>query len=752
MHPNQRYAHQGMQQPMPPQHQMHGPPQQSAHKLMHHNFLAEFIENCGIVKSGRVEELAGKKLGVDGNKIIDAVNTVMREKEGLATLTQCVPITAYSEIGRLVDVLAKARVTPEYVFSGMSMVFQSKEKDALNSKSRDHNVNLLQLVGLYPSRVGPTYGAICAKAAEELQATMDEDGENYLFLYMKLYPDAKVSRAPYWSWAQLASYLPSRYIDDVYGCYEMLAFRGVDRVITKIDEQAYYYVTKADLTQAISQYAAQCGGISSEELPLVVAATSSHKFLNDPFVLLSPSVAETLARLVRDRSGALQIGGVQGLSLSRLARAVFGIEHCPVLLPTGECQPLSLLFDRKPLKKLMKLHFGSPLPPLFYFLQMAGLLSPGVLSTVATKQIVDMPTVVDSAEFRSVAEYIIPLRTQIVYQLVQSIQNQNQQMEITWVRRYNPITGSGREMPILQPPQIKLDEWDTRNFSAPSGTPFFTDVLALSQLAVPAAVYSNTDQACAAVLLKALDLLGYFTHATQTNSSEVSGPSVYSNALERCLTGSLSEYAVLLIEMLRTKTLHDKPLTVQAPPRSVAALHNPSIFAARLLSIVPIRLHSPWTGPMSAELCGFNGMARSLQRTLRSLTEVIATITLIESHGNPRSFNVDQFQREVQPKLPFSAPLMCTAGLIVQWLMENPTPQITLDYLNKIFPECIDLAADLGSLFYFWYYAGQIITVLFDDDQEAMQTAYTNYCTANLILSKMAVQLLGPHYAFLEVR
>lgn len=725
-----------------PHQQMNSPPPPS-NPVNYVNHWAVFIESSSVILSGNLAELQGKRIGFDGNKLIENINALAKDYERFAPLTNCVPFYSYAEMAKFAETVEKYRLQADIVFNGMGLLINPKDKEL--QRSREHNQTVLTLHGKVNDNAANILrdGGRHARLQEELNSNLDEDGENYIFQYMKLYPDLRVNRAPYWSWAQLASYFAPgvRYLDEVYGCYEMIAFRGVDRLITKIEGDVYHYIRKEDVLAALRNYSGQ--SFSDADLAFVVASLSGNKMLNDPHFPPLESL-QFLTRLQRGPGGQLQ--HPNGQAQLRSQRMAAAIEYCPVLCHDGSCLPLCQLFNKKASKRVLRSIFGSALPPMFYFMQMAGLLTPSVLSTVATKQIVDVAPIVDSAEFRQVAEFIIPLRTQIVYQLVQALPNGlNNQVDIMWVRRYNHA--AGREMPILQPPQIRLDEWSTEQNSTFC---FFSSVLALAQNATSTAVYSTTDSALTAVLLKALDLLGYFTHATQTNSTEVSGPSVYSQALEKCEIPSLSEYAVLLIELIRTKTLTDKPLTTAARQNGMApTTNNPVLFASRLLSIVPIRLASIWTGPLSADLCGFIGMARSLHRTLRSLTEVIATITYFDS-AKHRNFTADEFQKYIQPRLPFGQQLMSLGGVIIQYLLENSISTTTLDKLREVFPDCLNLEEDLSSLFYFWHYAGKIISILYEDDKGGMSTVYNNYHSANLILSHAAVRILGPAFEFLH--
>jgi hypothetical protein len=716
------------------------------------NYFAQFIEQSGLERRASLLELKGQRLGVDGQKILDSITQVMRDNEKLATLTSPIPYCAYDEMSRLYEVLQVNHIHADYVFPGMGWTFPIKDKE--KTKTQDHNATILSLVG---RQVGPHDHVRLSKAAEELQATLDEDAENYIFLYMKMFRGtptaaATVTRAPYWSWAQLASYFNGRtqYISHVYGSHELLGFKGIDTVITRINgnEGTYHSVSKKELLQKLNSVDRR-GNFTEDDLPFLIGATSNHRLLNDPFVQNMPVAEFLTGRSARDGQNQLMFNGqgTTAVQQERAQRVADSIRLCPILLPDGRCIPLCMAHDvnRFSKRRLVDL-FGEPLPAMYYYMQMSGLLSPSILSTVATKKIVDAAPVVDSPEYRSVAEFIIPLRTQIVYQLVQSLHRPHN-IEITWVRRYNREANS-RELPILQPPQIRLDEWNTQPIS--KDAMYFTDVIPYAQSAVSQHIYRTTHQANSAVLLKILDLLGYFTHATQTNSTEVSGPSVYSAALEHCKIPSLSEYAVLLIELIRTKTLTEKHLFYAPKTTSAQALTHVDpciVFASRLLSIVPVRMKTAWRGPICADLCGFTGMARSVQRTLRSLAEVIAVITYVDnSRGQPAPFNVSSYHADVQPNLPFFTPLMSGSGVLIQYIMENRVANMV--HLETVFPDCLSLAQDLSSLFYFWYYAGQMIKVLYDDEPHSMDQTYRMFTNACHVLHGIPVALLGPSYAF----
>jgi hypothetical protein len=328
-----------------------------------------------------------------------------------------------------------------------------------------------------------------------------------------------------------------------------------------------------------------------------------------------------------------------------------------------------------------------------------------------------------------------------VYQVVQSLgANVNFQIvEIMWLRKYN--SNNGREIPILQPPAIKLDDWrmspDFRP-TPPNNQIYFSDVLQFSANAHSEGYYDNIYQFSAAVHLKTLDLLGYFTHSTAPDTHEVSGPSVFSSALHQCDFPSLSEYAVLLIELIRTRTLSDDPLTLQ--PNSPAVHLKPGVyFASRLLTMIPITLSRKWTGPMSAQMSAYTSMVRSLTRTLRTLSEVVAV--LIVSEGKTR-FPAKEL-RNLEWLLPFTYPAEAYTGIIIQTILLCDIKLLTFPHLESLFPEVADIKNSLFSIFFFWWYSVNIIEMLHRDDQVNYERPKQWAMSIHTDMANRAIHLFG---------
>lgn len=700
---------------------------------------------------GNLADLAGKRIGIDGNKLIMNTNQAIAEKEPLATMSTSIPYSIY-EISGFLGFLSNLKLKLEIVFNGIPI---KRDPAAYKDSLREKPKYLLELYGRYDDAVSKLDENRKRGVMSELSASLNEDGEDYLFLLLKMYNSPHTegnqtgsmmtTRAPYWAWAQLASYLSpkQKYLDEVYGCIELLAFEGVESVITDFNFTTgkYSYYKKDQLLDFVQKRAPSLR-FTKQDLPALFAMTSNHKLFNEK---LSSDFGRVDFFSRCKEGGKLMDSGAK--SSRFLARVV---EYCPVLTLKGECVPLSTLFgvEAPPCNEL----FGERLPSIFYFAVYSGLLNPNVLGPIVTGQVVDNTATVDSQEYREVSEMIIPLRAQILHQLVlklDEISGQKRERPITWIRRYNSATG--RQIPLNQPPPITLDEWRTDDANGGGNPLYFQNVAQYAERACPQAHYKTADSAIAAFLLKSLDLLGYFTHSTsQPDQQDVSGASIYSLAMEKCSTPSLSEYAVLLIELIRTKSLTEAPMrTVPGNKSAYSQMYKQEIvFASRLLSIIPFRPNGPWTGPVSTDLAAFNAIARMLQRSLRALTEVIATSMLVSTRGPNCAISATDFVERVHGSLPFSTPLMCGTGMIVLHIMNEYCrgKPLSMAMLRNNFPDCISIEEDISTIFGFWYFAGLIIQKV--NEEEEYRGALEMFNLANMILAP-AAYMLSPNFGYL---
>lgn len=282
-----------------------------------------------------------------------------------------------------------------------------------------------------------------------------------------------VLRAPYFAWAQLSSFfLPANlYLSEVYGSVELLAFPGVARVITHIDEDSmmFDYVVKEEVMEAaaaVVQSASPLVQFGLEEfqewvlldsvlpafmlpfipadLAQVVASAAEyakmevqgHADASTPAASMTPAGASYEATIAAPHwgtgpaatGGALSSNGAGVLhrSVNSLTRLLLGaatndqarrmncsmaVLDAPVLTLDAVVAPLSVLCEtpRHSDIPLMQV-LGSPLPTALYFALSAGLLSPFALTSVAQDIIIHRIPYVDSPHFRKVMNTLINVR------------------------------------------------------------------------------------------------------------------------------------------------------------------------------------------------------------------------------------------------------------------------------------------------------------------------------------------------------
>jgi hypothetical protein len=201
--------------------------------------------------------------------------------------------------------------------------------------------------------------------------------------------------------------------------------------------------------------------------------------------------------------------------------------------------------------------------PILFFLQFGGIISPRLSRALAYRVVendnVDRNDETQKAlyEFMSV---LLPLRAQIVHQLLANLEDQPPIINLKWDENDFNTT----------PPIIKLDNWRIsdriRDGNGPQGKKHsnflegwgITDVLAYETCAVPGPEEVDIYTLVPTVILRSLDLMGYFTHAQDEEypgqlNVDTSTCSIYGQALKQFNTNpQLGEAAVLFIELVRT--------------------------------------------------------------------------------------------------------------------------------------------------------------------------------------------------------
>lgn len=282
------------------------------------------------------------------------------------------------------------------------------------------------------------------------------------------------------------------------------------------------------------------------------------------------------------------------------------------------------------------------------------------------------------------------------------------------------------EVPIHRPPKIVLDEW-----AGIDDTPTtFVSVLRYAENAKVAAdgpvrtpEYATDNAAMSAVLLKTMDLLGYFTHAAHAGQDrEESSKSIFAEALGDA--GEFADEAVLLIELTRTQSLHDNDLTVHWPPSPPSMPARGRRFATRLMSLLPLKTTAQAESAeryLHPDLSAFNEIARVFQRNLRYLTEAIACAQILRGAA-PYPGHLPR----LATRLPFGKPLSTHAGRVLDHMLSREFAVVPreqrLAALAQRFPYLPNLHSDLGHMKRFFDAAMDLLHRLSADEEANPET------------------------------
>ncbi|EAN91700.1 hypothetical protein TCSYLVIO_003374 [Trypanosoma cruzi] len=656
----------------------------------------------------RLEGTGQVMLGVDGTKIIDLITQAVREKEKMAIYTYTTPFTVYDKITDVCKTLRSLKnCTPVLVFNGIPFY-----PDPSDDNCREKNMvppDVAALNGTDSSRLCNMHSmrAVDIQKKSSSRFFVEEDVENQIVkLFRSEFKDTM--RAPYLAWAQLSAFChpKNRHISEVYGCLELLAFPGIDRVITNIN------VMKGTVDMVRKSRLLELLRISEDDLGSLIVVDSRNRVMRTvgPKFSSFDDMCKKITRVNDLSLGASYVHQLhqEAMHLSEQARnrtlnlksavlrnlAALG---CPVLtLVPPYCTLLTRLYEsRRQLPIDPKMVMGCPLPPVMYYMFTAGLLSPSLFGALCQGSLVDDWPLVDSIKYRDVAETVLPLRVQTLHQLAASLRMSD--FGMTWFRRYNAFLS--RVSKVHAPPEIGLDSWNLAGETI-SENLFLVDVMEFSHLAVSSRhiIYETAEETCAAVLLQSLDLLGYLTHETRDDGEDVqvSEPSPFGRALKLCGVPTLSEYVVLLIELSRTGAITTEQFRMTSEEIIPRDIPPEIVLASRILSIIPLNVSSSWSGPIDPELAAFSMISRMISRSIRHLLEAMLAIIFYQGRTLVPLHRICA----IQQALPFSTPVEFGGGVLIEYVLMKE--KCTLSDIEAAFPECNYLRHDLATLFYFW--------------------------------------------------
>jgi hypothetical protein len=284
--------------------------------------------------------------------------------------------------------------------------------------------------------------------------------------------------------------------------------------------------------------------------------------------------------------------------------------------------------------------------PLYYLLLAAGVCSPALLRIIAQRRI----TVEETAEkVREIEGYMMPLRAQIAFQfpLIRDIHKDS-------LRPEDPQVLAGMQ----NPPIIELDPWDLPLEQPPSHVHLLSVLQAYHACAVQTPTQELAPQhVLPVILLRSMDLMGYFTHNSsdrdgEENGSDVSSCSVFGQALsavsevigDATIDPALIDAAFVLIELIRTEGI-----AVDG-----TADDDGDTMARKLAALVPVRVRCVRAKDMKSP-AEFIGAAQMIRRLLRQLVESIAAGVLQSATVTSQQRLTGAALNDIATRLPFTA-------------------------------------------------------------------------------------------------
>eukprot|EP00759_Apiculatamorpha_spiralis_P019101 PhF_6_TR25297/c0_g1_i1/m.34911 len=592
-------------------------------------------------------------------------------------------------------------------------------------------------------------------------------------------------KAPYAALGQIAYFIKHNMVHFGFASPELLLYESCARVVVElnIDTKEFYYLERHAVWSSFPARSREYQYVNfldtvllASSLPPTMCGEDRIHTASQNLAQAKGNVTEVLQILPQPLDGASD--ATQALQDRQQKHFRSRNVYChPIVLNTDcRCVPITNREDRThtelPTPCNLSDIWGDRVSDMLYYLHSVDAVSTSLLTDLAHNCFRERTPMVDTVEYREVLEKVVPLRTQVMFQIIHALsQDQtshfHQRPKMSWYRWFHH-----RETTVLWPPQITLGEWDVTGFT---GELNFDVVFEYAENARRAGSHSyrTLNDVVIAVHMKALDLLGYFTHSTVSTTSgieETSGLSVYCEALKE-IAEPHKEFAVYFIEMLRTKSLRsgeqynynvNRPPAQQqqqqqqqvSPPVTGSKISQSSmhrlICRVMCLVIPKLKKDTPWIQGTSRDLCAFLAIVKAISKTLRGLAEVIcANLFLI-----PKMVDVDYFEHNAEnlrEKLPFGREPAVYMGIIMETILKfEDESDLTIQALAERFPCVEDIAADLERAFAFWGQIMNLLTVLDKPEKDnetpvACQDLVTEFRRADVIVARKKM-VLFPHY------
>lgn len=516
-------------------------------------------------------------------------------------------------------------------------------------------------------------------------------------------------RAPYLAFAQLSwLYNDEKLIHSIYGGDENLLY-NVNRVIFSMNFSSgtFEYIDKKDLLSSLN--------ISNEKF--IDISLLSGCYFNDTFpihdsnIFQNPNIFQKFLDIILKWDKAQNLLMITpNLDFQRnYFRSKVLIENHVIL--TSKCQTQILEVSKCP--PFFKDIIGPKLPDDIYFYVSQNIISPFIMNNLITGQLIEQIPLIDTNELRTLSSETLSIQTLAINLILPLLNNLLQNRQIYFIRWFDQKPILLKTQPLkMEKFKFKLDDTEITSSlkkEHKSKSDYQFVALKLNQKDEKGdRQLSKLKEAHAYILIRTLELLGYYDKENQLNS--------FGKAIS--LAKIYPAESLILIELYKSKNLKNSSFSV---PNCFIALgdrkdnYEEIQLISRVLSLIPMSFDkNSWKGPADFDLVSFNCFVTNYYKSIRNLTEMILLESLLTKRVNVPLKKLNEFSI----KLPYYQENNVAMGLISKIILSCSNDEIEnkMKEIPKLFPNCLNPLKDLKNGIDFWNQFIKIISVLQDKE------------------------------------
>ncbi|KAG9961067.1 PIN domain-like protein, partial [Aureobasidium melanogenum] len=673
-------------------------------------------------------ELNERRLGIEAEDFIANILTTSPTKEPLLPALGGLPFALEETITNHVGVLRSYGCQPYFIFNGVTSNGQEERLQAATRATKSI-ANAWELYGASePERAVAEF--------DTLSGTINVDNIYRFVQNILRKHDVDFLVAPHSACAQLASIAGTEFCDAVAGSSDILMYE-IDQLITKLDfEQAQFsWVTRRECMEALG-------------------APSTAMFV-DACLLSGCSILPTLPQLENDMTASPRTPKIRAAAdllkrsqangnalclqyqddpamialnyLDRYRKASLYIKHYVCIRPNGKIESVDGASAPSDLNNIM----GHRLPEEAFGYLSHGIISPEVLSWIASNEIIERPPL-DGGEAdayrRLVSDSLTPLRTSALSLLTYSFHRFYQHRPIYLRCWFSPNAPKTLNVADTTDPRTTISGWNVRlEQITAKATKLERDVssLAFAVSSLQDAEFAKTtvtpksngqkplgssEEVQSNALWRFLQLRGYIQQDHQLSTLG----QCLQTAFSRHNQQDLEEPTLLAFEMLRLNLLNSNNMFPYngSPQRGSETDKRNTLLVSRVACFAGLRHKSiGFTGPLSRHLLAYTSMVSAVRGSLRNVVEM-SLFGLLANHHVDRNI-APSVLAQISYSLPFLNDVDCALGIAVKSYLDElsaqsePTSEASRQAVktkgaNEWFPHATDFQGDLQRAFALW--------------------------------------------------